>query len=121
MLRTILLSKIHRATITETDLKYVGSITIDKDLLDESGILINEKVEIFDIENGNRFETYVIEGKAGSGVIGINGAAARLVHRGDKVIIVNYGQMSENEIKNHKPTILVMDENNNIKEKLIGH
>ena len=118
MQRTMLLSKIHKAKITETDLNYVGSITIDKHLLEESGILPNEKVEIYDIDNGNRFATYVIEGKKNTGIIGINGAAARLVHKGDEVIIVNYGQLNDNELNDFKATILVMNPKNEIKEKL---
>jgi aspartate 1-decarboxylase len=116
MLRTVLLSKIHRATITQTDLTYVGSITIDKDLLDKTGIRPNEKVEIFDCDNGSRFETYVIEGEAGSGIIGVNGAAARLVHRGDKVIVVNYGYMNQEEMDNHKPVVITVDEQNKVQE-----
>ncbi len=116
MFRTLLLSKIHRATITQTDLNYHGSITIDRDLIDAVGIKLFEKVEIFDIQNGNRFETYVIEGERGSGIIGINGAAARLVQLGDQVIIVNYGLLSEEEIKEHKPNVVIVDENNEIME-----
>ncbi|PID27983.1 MAG: aspartate 1-decarboxylase [Candidatus Cloacimonadota bacterium] len=116
MLRTMLLSKIHRAVITQTDLNYVGSITIDKDLLDKTGIKPNEKVEIFDCDNGNRFETYVIEGKSGSGIIGINGAAARLVHKGDRVIVVNYGYMPLEEAENHNPVVITVDNENKVKE-----
>ncbi|MDP8232529.1 MAG: aspartate 1-decarboxylase [Candidatus Zophobacter franzmannii] len=114
MLRTMLYAKIHRATVSETDLNYVGSITIDKDLLDETGILPNEKVEIYDIDNGNRFATYVIEGEAGSGVIGVNGAAARLVRRGDKVIIVSFVEMHPEEIEGHKPSIVVVNNENKV-------
>ncbi|MBN2829720.1 MAG: aspartate 1-decarboxylase [Candidatus Cloacimonetes bacterium] len=116
MLRTMLYAKIHRATVTETDLNYVGSITIDKDLLDETGILPNEKVEIYDIDNGNRFATYVIEGKAGSGIIGVNGAAARLVRRGDKVIIVSFVQLNQDELKGHVPTVVIVNDKNKIIE-----
>ncbi len=114
MLRTMLYAKIHRATITETDLDYVGSITIDKDLLDETGILPNEKVEIYDIDNGNRFATYVIEGEAGSGIIGVNGAAARLVRRGDKVIIVNFVELHTDELEGHKPNVVIVDDENKV-------
>jgi aspartate 1-decarboxylase len=110
----MLFAKIHRATVTETDLNYVGSITIDKELLDATGILPNEKVEIYDIDNGNRFATYVIEGAAGSGVIGVNGAAARLVRRGDKVIIVNFVEMHPEELKEHNPTVVIVDDQNKI-------
>jgi len=114
MLRCILSSKIHRAVITQTDLYYVGSITIDRDLMDAVGLIEFEKVEIFDIQNGNRFETYVIEGERGSGIIGINGAAARLVHLHDEVIIVGYVWKNEDEIKSHKPKIVVVDSNNKV-------
>ncbi|HCX73257.1 MAG TPA: aspartate 1-decarboxylase [Candidatus Cloacimonas sp.] len=110
MLRTMLLSKIHRATVTFRDLNYVGSITIDKKLLAASGMKADEKVEIYNISNGNRFTTYIMEGEAGSGVIGLNGAAARLVSIGDKIIIVNYAQMDEEEIKNHKAKIIVVED-----------
>jgi aspartate 1-decarboxylase len=112
MLRRILLSKIHRATITQTDIDYVGSITLDAQLMEITGMREFEKVEIFDISNGNRFETYIITGAYGSGEIGINGAAARLVQRGDKIIIVNYGLMTEEEMCNHTPKVLTVDENN---------
>jgi aspartate 1-decarboxylase len=117
MLRTMLLSKIHRATVNQVDLNYVGSITIDSELLEAIGMKPFEKVEIFDIDNGNRFATYIIEGERGSGIIGINGAAARMVHKGDKVIIVNYGMLSEDEFKDYKPNVVVVDEENKIVEK----
>ena len=112
MLRSFLNSKIHRATITQTDLYYVGSITIDKDMMDAVDIKAYEKVEVFDIQNGNRFETYVIEGEKGSGIIGINGAAARLVHVGDEVIIVSYAYLNEKQIHEHKPKIISVEHNN---------
>jgi aspartate 1-decarboxylase len=112
MLRRMLLSKIHRAIVTQTDIDYVGSITIDAQLMEITGMHEFEKVEIFDITNGNRFETYIITGTYGSGEIGINGAAARLVQRGDKVIIVNYGYMNEDEMHNHLPKVITVDENN---------
>lgn len=118
MLRTLLLSKIHRATITQTELDYHGSITIDMDLMDAVGLQPFEKVEIFDVQNGNRFETYAIEGKRGTGVIGINGAAARLVHKGDQVIIVNYGIFTEEEAKHHKPNVVILGKDNQIIEKV---
>ncbi|MCF7793001.1 MAG: aspartate 1-decarboxylase [Candidatus Cloacimonetes bacterium] len=115
MLRTMLLSKIHRAHVTMRDLNYVGSITIDKNLLDASGMKPNEKVEVYNISNGNRFATYILEGEAGSGVIGVNGAAARLVSLDDKVIIVNFGQLNEEEMKNHKAKILIIEDDLNQK------
>ncbi len=119
MQRSMLLSKIHRANITMRDLNYVGSITIDKIFLDKTGILPGEKVEIYNISNGNRFATYVLEGESGSGIIGINGAAARLVSVNDKVIIVNYGLLDEEELKNYSQKILVIDDNQNKKYHLI--
>ena len=117
MLRQILLSKIHRATVTECDLNYNGSISIDEALLEASGMREFERVDVFNINNGARFSTYIILGKRGSGEIGINGAAARLAHAGDKVIIINYGTMNEAEIAAHKPTIVMVDEDN----KVISH
>jgi len=107
-------SKLHRATITQADINYVGSVTIDSDLLANSGILPGEKVQIVDINNGERFETYTIAGDAGSGIICINGAAARLVQVGDKVIIIAYALMDEKEAKKFQPTVLVLDEKNKI-------
>jgi aspartate 1-decarboxylase len=108
--------KIHRATVTEANLHYVGSVTIDEDLLRAAGILIHERVQIVDIDNGNRLETYVIPGTAGSGVICLNGAAARQVSVGDKVIIMAYAQMEAEEALNFKPSIVVVDENNRMIE-----
>jgi aspartate 1-decarboxylase len=113
MLRTMMISKIHRATITQRDLNYVGSITIDVDLLDASGMKPDEKVEIYNISNGNRFATYIIEGESGSGIIGINGAAARLVSIGDHVIIVSYGLLNEAEVETHNSNILIVDNDTN--------
>lgn len=118
MLRTVLNSKIHRATVTQCDLNYVGSITIDKDLLDISGLHENEQVQVLDITNGNRLTTYVIEGERGSGIIGINGAAAHLVSKGDLVIICSYVQLNEEEFKNHKPCVILVDEDNKFKKIL---
>jgi aspartate 1-decarboxylase len=112
MLRQVLLSKLHRATVTVCDPNYNGSISIDKNLLDLSGMKEFERVEIFNLDNGERFSTYVIEGEAGSGEIGINGAAARINQPGDKIIIVNYGLMTEEEFKNHKPVIICVDPQN---------
>ena len=114
---TLLKAKIHRAVVTQADLDYVGSITIDADLLDESGIMEYEKVEIADIDNGNRFETYTIAGEAGSGVICLNGAAAHLVNIGDKIIIMAYAQLTPDEARDHKPTVLFVDEDNRIVRK----
>jgi aspartate 1-decarboxylase len=116
MLRMMLNSKIHRATVTEADLNYVGSITIDQDLLDAVGMLANEKVHIVNNNNGARFETYIISGERGSGVICVNGAAARLVQRGDIVIILSYAYVMNENARDHKPTVAIMDANNHIKE-----
>ncbi len=116
MLLTMFKGKLHRATVTQADLNYVGSITIDDALLEKSGILPGEKVQIVNLNNGERFETYTIRGKSGSGVICLNGAAARRVQVGDKVIIIAYALMDENEAKTFKPTVLVLDENNKIKD-----
>ena len=114
---TLLKAKIHRAVVTQADLDYVGSITIDSRLLQESGIMEYEKVEIADIDNGNRFETYAIAGEEDSGIICLNGAAARCVKKGDKIIIMAYAQMTPEEAKTHKPTVLFVDENNQIVRK----
>ena len=114
---TLLKAKIHRAVVKQADLDYVGSITIDSELLEQSGILEYEKVEIADIDNGNRFETYTIAGEAGSGVICLNGAAARLVNIGDKIIIMAYAQLTPDEARDHKPTVLFVDEDNRIVRK----
>ena len=114
---TLLKAKIHRAVVTQADLDYVGSITIDSDLLRESGILEYEKVEIADIDNGNRFETYAIAGEAGSGVICLNGAAARCVEVGDKIIIMAYANMTPEEARGHKPTVIFVDQDNKIVRK----
>ncbi|MBQ8459337.1 aspartate 1-decarboxylase [bacterium] len=116
MLLEFLHSKIHRATVTDANLNYVGSITIDETLLKASNIREWQKVEILDVNNGERFQTYVIKGKADSGQICLNGAAARKVQPGDKVIIVTYGQFEEAEIKDFKPTIVIVDEDNKISE-----
>jgi aspartate 1-decarboxylase len=110
----ILKSKIHRATITEADLNYIGSITIDENLMDAANLIENEKVSIFNINNGERISTYVIKGDRGSGNIALNGAAARKVAVGDLVIIVSYASMDFDEAKTFKPAILFPDENNKI-------
>ena len=114
MLREFLHSKIHRATITDSNLNYVGSITIDEEFLEKANIKEWEKVEILDINNGERFQTYALVGKRGSKCFCVNGAAARKVQTGDKIIIVTYAQMNEEEIKNHRPTIVQVGENNEI-------
>lgn len=114
---TLLKAKIHRATVTQADLDYVGSITIDSELLAESGIMEYEKVAIADVDNGSRFETYAIAGEAGSGIICLNGAAAKCVNVGDKVIIMAYAQMTPEEAKSHKPIVLFVDDNNKIVRK----
>lgn len=116
MFRMMMNSKLHRATVTEANLNYVGSITIDSDLLDAAGMLPNEKVHIVNNNNGARFETYIIAGERGSGVICVNGAAARLVQKGDIVIIISYVYVTEEEARSHQPTVLLMDEQNGIKE-----
>ena len=107
-------SKIHRATVTDANLNYVGSITIDEELLKAANIQEWQKVDILDVNNGERLQTYVIKGEPNSGCICLNGAAARKVQPGDKVIIVAYAQLEEQEIKNHKPTVIIVDDNNKI-------
>lgn len=114
---TLLKAKIHRAVVTQADLDYVGSITIDSRLLRESGILEYEKVEIADIDNGSRFVTYAIAGEEGSGIICLNGAAAKCVNVGDKVIIMAYANMSPEEAKTHKPTVIFVNDQNQIVRK----
>ena len=114
---TLLKSKIHRAKVTQADLNYVGSITVDSVLLREAGILEYEKVEIADITNGNRLETYAIAGEPNSGIICLNGAAAQLVNPGDKIIIMAYASMTPEEAGNHRPTVLFVDENNVLTRK----
>jgi len=114
MLLTMLKGKLHRATVTQADINYVGSITIDADLLEHSGILPGEKVHIVNVNNGERFETYTIKGDAGSGVICVNGAAARLVQPGDKIIIIAYAIMDEKEAKKNAPIVVFLDEKNRI-------
>lgn len=109
---TLLKSKIHRAFVTEANLNYVGSITVDADLMDKSGIVEYEQVQVVDIDSGTRLTTYVIPGKRNSGQICLNGAAARLVQVGDRVIIMSYCQLEASEIKNHKPKIVVVGEDN---------
>lgn len=108
----MLKGKIHRAVVKQAELDYVGSITVDEDLMDAAGIIEYEKVQVVDVNNGNRFDTYVISGERGSGMICLNGAAARCVSVGDKVIIMAYAQMTPEEAKAHKPTVVFVDEDN---------
>lgn len=114
MRRTMLKSKIHRATITGSDLNYVGSITIDPDLLDAADILEHEQVHVVDVDNGARFETYTIAGERGSGVIQVNGAAARLVHTGDTVIVISYADYSREDLLSYEPVVVHVDRANGI-------
>ncbi|GAB3074673.1 aspartate 1-decarboxylase [Nocardioides zeae] len=114
MLRTMMKSKIHRATVTQADLHYVGSVTVDEDLLDAADLLPGELVHIVDITNGARLETYTIAGERGSGVIGINGAAARLVQPGDLVILIAYAQVTTQEAKELKPHVVFVDADNKV-------
>lgn len=114
---TMLKGKIHRATVVQAELDYVGSITVDPDLLEAAGILEYEMVQIVDIDNGARFETYTIAGKRGSGMICLNGAAARCVQVKDKIIIMCYASMTPEEAKEHKPSVVFVDENNKIARK----
>ncbi|NNU83947.1 aspartate 1-decarboxylase [Geobacillus sp. BMUD] len=114
MFRTLMNAKIHRARVTEANLDYVGSITIDEDILDAVGIVPNEKVQVVNNNNGARFETYVIPGERGSGVFCLNGAAARLVQKGDVIIVISYVLVPEEKISAHRPKIAIMDENNRI-------
>ena len=114
MRRTMLKSKIHRATLTGSDLNYVGSITVDADLLDLADIREHELVHVLDIDNGARFETYTIAGARGSGDVQVNGAAARLVHGGDKVILVSYAEYEEAELEDHEPIVVHVNDVNQI-------
>ncbi|MFD3944814.1 aspartate 1-decarboxylase [Streptomyces sp. NPDC058579] len=116
MLRTLMKSKIHRATVTQADLHYVGSVTVDAELMEAADLLPGELVHIVDIDNGARLETYVIEGERGSGVIGINGAAAHLVHPGDLVILISYAQVEDAEARALVPRVVHVDADNRIIE-----
>ena len=118
MMKKVLTGKIHQARITQCDPEYVGSITIDEDLLRATGMVANEFVNIADLDNGARFETYIIKGKAGSGIIGINGAAAHLVSQGDRIIIFAMAQMTEVEIQNHMAKVVVCNDDNQIEQRL---
>lgn len=114
MLIEMLYSKIHRATVTDANLNYVGSITIDEELLEASKMRVGQKVEILNINNGERFSTYIILGERGQRDICLNGAAARKVHKGDKIIIVAYATYNDNELENYKPTVVLVDDENTI-------
>lgn len=120
MQRTMMKSKIHRATVTDADLAYEGSITIDRDLMDLADLLPYEQVQVLDIDNGSRFETYVIEGDRGSGMICVNGAAARLVQPNDKVIVISYGRYEEAELGGHEPIVVKVDDRNAPSPSLAG-
>ncbi|MGN6611817.1 MAG: aspartate 1-decarboxylase [Angustibacter sp.] len=117
MLRPMLLGKIHRATVTEADLHYVGSLTLDADLLDAAGLLPGQQVDVVDVTNGARLTTYVIEGERGSGVVCVNGAAAHLVHPGDVVIVIAYGLLDDAEARERAPQVVFVDEANRIVER----
>ncbi|OIJ15819.1 aspartate 1-decarboxylase [Anaerobacillus arseniciselenatis] len=116
MFRHMMKGKLHQARVTEANLNYVGSVTIDEDLLDAVDMLPNEKVQIVNNNNGARLETYIIPGQRGSGVVCLNGAAARLVQKGDVVIIISYALVSEEQAKTHEPKVAIMNENNQIVE-----
>jgi aspartate 1-decarboxylase len=118
MTREMFKSKIHRATVTMAELYYEGSITVDKDLLDVADIIPFEKVQVVNVNNGSRLETYALEGEAGSGIVCLNGPAARLGTVGDEVIIITYSQMSEEEARKHKPKIVLVDKQNKISQIL---
>ena len=115
MLVTLMKSKLHRATVTQADLDYEGSIAIDRDLMDAAEILPHEQVDVLNITTGARFTTYAIEAPRGSRVIGVNGAAARLVQKNDKVIIVTYGQLPADQARNYAPTVVLLDDGNGMK------
>ena len=114
MQRTMMKSKIHRATVTQADLHYVGSVTVDEDLLDAADLLVGELVHIVDVTNGARLETYTIAGERGSGVLGINGAAAHLVHPGDLVILIAYAQLDDAEARDFVPSVVFVDAGNRV-------
>ncbi len=120
MMREVLIGKIHRATVTEADLNYIGSITIDEDLMDAANMKEYEYVHIWNIDNGERFQTYTIKGKRGSGVICLNGAAARKVSVGDKIIITAFGMVDEKELDGYAPSVAIVGENNKIVEQHKG-
>jgi len=116
----MLYSKIHRATVTDANLNYVGSITIDQELLDAANMRVGQKIDIVNINNGERFSTYIISGERGKRDICLNGAAARLVHKGDKIIIIAYATMTEEEADSYRPKIVIVDDDNAIVEEFEG-
>ena len=120
MIRVMMKSKIHGATVTEANLRYTGSITIDKNLLRASDIAPFERVQIVNLHNGSRVETYVLEGQAGSGTICMNGAAARWAEVGDKVIIISYALLAQKEIKKHRPKVIFVDEKNRVNRNKVS-
>lgn len=120
MRRTLMKSKLHRATVTMADRDYVGSITIDRDLMDVADLLPHERVQVLDVTNGARLETYVLEGERGSGIIGINGAAAHLIHPGDLVLIVSYADLDDAEARTWQPTVVLLDADNRVERVLAG-
>jgi len=117
---TMLYSKLHRATVTDANLHYVGSITIDRDLLDAVDMRVGQKIDIVNVNNGERFSTYIISGERGKGDICLNGAAARKVHKGDKIIIIAYASMSMDEADAHKPKIVILEDDNSIAQAFEG-
>jgi len=119
VLLTMLHSKIHRATVTQADLHYVGSLTIDRDLMDAAGLRAGQEVDVVDVDNGNRLTTYAIEGERGTGILCINGAAARLISPGDLVIVIAYAQMTPEEAEEFKPQVVFVDRSNKVIE--VGH
>ena len=112
MFRFLMKSKIHRATVTDANLNYKGSITLDRDLMDAADLMAHERVQVVNNNNGARFETYVIEGKRGSGIVCLNGAAARLVQPGDMIIVISYAMMNDEEAREHQPRIVMVDAQN---------
>ena len=117
---TMLYSKLHRATVTDANLNYVGSITVDQNLLDAVNMRVGQKIDIVNVNNGERFSTYIISGERGLGDICLNGAAARKVHKGDKIIIIAYASMTEEEADEHKPKIVILDDDNGIAQEFEG-
>ncbi len=116
MLREMMKSKIHMATVTETDLKYMGSLTIDRDLMDAADLVAGEKVQMVNVNNGSRLETYVIEGERGSGVIGVNGGVARHAYVGDVILIMSYCMLDDEQVGTWKPKVVFVDEKNSIRQ-----
>lgn len=121
MRRTMMRSKLHRVTVTQAELHYVGSLTLDRDLMDAADLLPNEQVHVVDIESGARLVTYVIEGPRGSGTVCVNGAAARLVHPGDSVIVISYAEMEDAEARNWVPRVVLVDDDNRPVRTAVEH